>query len=93
MIGSRSPVEEYPFGILTMIVSLEAIFLSTFILITQNRTDGKRQALADRHWELVQSPDADIDELLSAVRELLELAKDIHERTTDQSPVRPQEPR
>jgi Protein of unknown function (DUF1003) len=27
------PLEEYPFGLLTMIVSLEAIFLSTFILI------------------------------------------------------------
>jgi uncharacterized membrane protein len=29
-------VEKYPFGLLTMIVSLEAIFLSTFILISQN---------------------------------------------------------
>ena len=30
-------VEEYPFGLLTMIVSLEAIFLSTFVMISQNR--------------------------------------------------------
>ncbi len=30
-------VEPYPYGLLTMIVSLEAIFLSTFILISQNR--------------------------------------------------------
>jgi len=29
-------VESYPYGLLTMIVSLEAIFLSTFILINQN---------------------------------------------------------
>ena len=28
---------EYPFGLLTMIVSLEAIFLSTFVLVSQNR--------------------------------------------------------
>jgi len=34
-IGLR--VEHYPFGLLTMIVSLEAIFLSTFVLISQNR--------------------------------------------------------
>jgi uncharacterized membrane protein len=41
-------VEEYPFGLLTMIVSLEAIFLSTFILISQNRADEKRNVVADQ---------------------------------------------
>lgn len=30
-------VEPFPYGLLTMIVSLEAIFLSTIILISQNR--------------------------------------------------------
>src|ERR1700739_5155835 len=30
-------VEHYPFGLLTMIVSLEAIFLSTFVITSQNR--------------------------------------------------------
>ena len=39
-IGFR--VESYPFGLLTMIVSLEAIFLSTFVMISQNRADLKR---------------------------------------------------
>jgi uncharacterized membrane protein len=34
--------EKYPFGLLTMIVSLEAIFLSTFVMISQNRADAKR---------------------------------------------------
>lgn len=32
-----TPFDPYPFGLLTMIVSLEAIFLSTFVLISQNR--------------------------------------------------------
>ena len=40
-------VEHYPYGLLTMIVSLEAIFLSTFVMISQNRADEKRQVLAD----------------------------------------------
>src|SRR6476646_7050024 len=35
--------EKYPYGLLTMIVSLEAIFLSTFVMISQNRADSKRQ--------------------------------------------------
>lgn len=32
-----TPFDPYPFGFLTMIVSLEAIFLSIFVLISQNR--------------------------------------------------------
>src|SRR6266853_4356921 len=47
-------VEGYPYGLLTMIVSLEAIFLSTFVLISQNRADAKRQVLADQQWATVQ---------------------------------------
>jgi uncharacterized membrane protein len=35
-------VETFPFGLLTMLVSLEAIFLSTFVMISQNRADEKR---------------------------------------------------
>ena len=50
-------VEKYPFGLLTMIVSLEAIFLSTFVMISQNRADAKRQVLADERWRTVQHED------------------------------------
>jgi uncharacterized membrane protein len=42
------PFDPFPFGLLTMIVSLEAIFLSTFVLVSQNR----QAALADRKSEL-----------------------------------------
>src|SRR6476646_3779917 len=44
-------VESYPYGLLTMIVSLEAIFLSTFVMISQNRADAKRQVIADQQWQ------------------------------------------
>ena len=37
MIGAAAKFDEFPFGLLTMIVSLEAIFLSTFVMVTQNR--------------------------------------------------------
>ena len=47
-------VEDYPFGLLTMIVSLEAIFLSTFVMISENRADEKRQVIADVAWRTVQ---------------------------------------
>ncbi len=42
--------DSFPFNFLTMAVSLEAIFLSTFILISQNR----QQADAEAHNEMVQ---------------------------------------
>ena len=32
-----TPFDPFPFGLMTMVVSLEAIFLSTFVLISQNR--------------------------------------------------------
>ncbi len=44
-------IEKYPYGLLTMIVSLEAIFLSTFVMISQNRADAKRQVIADQQWQ------------------------------------------
>jgi uncharacterized membrane protein len=71
-------VEKYPFGLLTMIVSLEAIFLSAFVMISQNRADEKRQLLADTQWELVQEEDQQNQELLAISRQILDLTKAIH---------------
>jgi uncharacterized membrane protein len=48
------PLEKYPFGLLTMIVSLEAIFLSTFVMISQNRADARRQVFADQQYVMIQ---------------------------------------
>jgi uncharacterized membrane protein len=36
-VGETQPFDPYPFTFLTMVVSLEAIFLSIFVLISQNR--------------------------------------------------------
>jgi uncharacterized membrane protein len=37
LIGAGLEFDKFPFGLLTMIVSLEAIFLSTFVMVSQNR--------------------------------------------------------
>src|SRR5207237_6149916 len=37
LIGAALEFDRFPFGLLTMIVSLEAIFLSTFVMVGQNR--------------------------------------------------------
>jgi uncharacterized membrane protein len=74
-IGFR--VEHYPYGLLTMIVSLEAIFLSTFVMISQNRADSKRQVIADQEWETVQDEDRQNKELLDLSKQILELTKEV----------------
>jgi uncharacterized membrane protein len=71
-------VEHYPYGLLTMIVSLEAIFLSTFVMISQNRADAKRQIVADQQWTMVQDEDHQNQELLDLTRQILDLTKQVH---------------
>jgi uncharacterized membrane protein len=70
-------VESYPFGLLTMIVSLEAIFLSTFVMISQNRADAKRQVIADEQWKMVQQEHTQNAELLNLSRQTLKLTKEV----------------
>jgi uncharacterized membrane protein len=79
-------VEGYPYGLLTMIVSLEAIFLSTFVMISQNRADFKRQAAADQEWKMVQEEDDQNKQLIALSNQILELTKAVHAFTRpDQS--------
>ena len=77
-------VERFPYGLLTMLVSLEAIFLSTFLLISQNRADERRQLLANAEWALVQQGEKQNElevqqntEILELSRQILELAREI----------------
>jgi uncharacterized membrane protein len=64
--------DPFPFGLLTMIVSLEAIFLSTFVLISQNRVEDRQQAVAEHHYHETTL----LDELL---HENTRLTEEIHE--------------
>jgi uncharacterized membrane protein len=79
------PVEKYPFGLLTMIVSLEAIFLSTFVMISQNRADARRQVFADNQYEMIQAEQKQNLELIEQgkrieklTQSVLDLTKDVH---------------
>ena len=78
-------VEKYPYGLLTMIVSLEAIFLSTFVMISQNRADAKRQVIADQQWQTVKEEDKQNEQLLDLSNQILELTRAIHEHTSPQA--------
>ena len=57
---------------------LEAIFLSTFVMISQNRADAKRQVIADQQWQTVKEEDKQNEELIHISNQILDLTKEIH---------------
>lgn len=68
------PFDRFPFTFLTMVVSLEAIFLSTFVLITQNRQSGEydRRAKADLQINMIAEREiTKVIELVAAIHEHL----------------------
>jgi uncharacterized membrane protein len=80
-------VEDYPYGLLTMIVSLEAIFLSTFVMISQNRADAKQQVVADQQWQTVQEVDQQNRELLGLSNQILALTREVHAAQRNGNPA------
>jgi uncharacterized membrane protein len=70
-------VEKYPYGLLTMIVSLEAIFLSTFVMISQNRADARRQVFADSQYEMIQEEQKQNVELIEQGKRIEQLTQSV----------------
>ncbi len=72
--------EDNPWPTLTLTVSLEAIFLSTFVLISQNRQAAFQQAKADHDYQ-------DINTLLventALTRSIQDLTGDVRDRLTE----------
>jgi uncharacterized membrane protein len=59
--------DPFPFGLLTLIVSLEAIFLSTFVLISQNRAAALADMRADLDLQIDLLAEYEITQLLRIV--------------------------
>jgi uncharacterized membrane protein len=79
-------LERSPWPTLTLVVSLEAIFLSTFVMISQNRADEKRQVIADHAWETIQAEERQNEELLRLSDQILQLTQAIHQFTCEVAP-------
>jgi uncharacterized membrane protein len=73
------PFDPFPFGLLTMIVSLEAIFLSAFVLISQNRmtVQDEQRADLDLHIDLLAEYELTrVLQMLDAIQKKLGIATD-----------------
>ncbi len=55
--------DPYPYGLLTMAVSLEAIFLSVFVLLSQNRQAAKDRIHADIEYDINLKAELEIGQL------------------------------
>jgi hypothetical protein len=51
LFGAAAKFDPFPFGLLTMIVSLEAIFLSTFVMVSQNRQAARADLRSQLDFE------------------------------------------
>jgi uncharacterized membrane protein len=88
LIGAGAEFDKFPFGLLTMIVSLEAIFLSTFVMVSQNRQAERADVRSQLDFEtnlraeiwaihIGQALGIDVDHVESVVSKAIEGSKQI----------------
>jgi CRP/FNR family cyclic AMP-dependent transcriptional regulator len=65
--------DPFPFGLLTMIVSLEAIFLSIFVLISQNRQVAKDRVRSDIEYDINVKAELEVAHLHEKTDEIHEM--------------------
>ncbi|HEV7524321.1 MAG TPA: DUF1003 domain-containing protein [Acidimicrobiia bacterium] len=81
--GVAREFDAFPFGLLTMVVSLEAIFLATFVMVTQNRQGRRSDIRSDLDFEnnlrseiwsvhIGQALGIDVDHVEDVVRQAIE---------------------
>ncbi len=66
------PFDPFPFGLLTMVVSLEAIFLSIFVLISQGRAGGIADIRDEVNFQINLQAEQEVTKLLRLVKEIHE---------------------
>jgi uncharacterized membrane protein len=79
-------LEKDPWPKLTLFVSLEAIFLSTFVMIGQNRSAAFQQAKANHDFT---EQEQELKTNTALTREIEVLTKEIHERVLDNLAANP----
>src|SRR5439155_4127659 len=70
--------DPYPFQFLTMAVSLEAIFLSIFVLISQNRQAAKDRIKADLDYQVNVKTELELSTMSEHIRDSEQKLHHIH---------------
>lgn len=70
IIPGAIPFDPFPFGLLTMVVSLEAIFLAIFILVSQNRSSYVNTLREEVHLRVNLIAEEEITKVLEVLADM-----------------------
>ncbi len=70
ILGAGLAFDKFPFGLLTLIVSLEAIFLSTFVMISQNRQAQAAEIRSEMDYQTDVKAEKEIDIIMETLERL-----------------------
>ena len=70
LLGAGLAFDSFPFGLLTLIVSLEAIFLSTFVMISQNRQAQAAEIRSELDYQVNIKAEKEIDVIMLTLQRL-----------------------
>jgi len=73
IIPGLEPFDPFPFGLLTMVVSLEAIFLSLFVLISQNRQAERDKIRNDVEYEVNLKAEIEVRGIMKQIETMQQL--------------------
>ena len=89
LLGAGIEFDKFPFGLLTLIVSLEAIFLSTFVMISQNRQANAADIRSQLDYQVNVKAEKEIDVVMKTLQRMSEKqGVDIHDLLTELTEVR-----
>ncbi len=80
LAAEQQGFDPFPFGLLTLIVSLEAIFLSTFVMLSQNRQSKQADLRAELDYEINIKAEQEIGELKQLARKNAQLMEELIKR-------------
>ncbi|HEV7454927.1 MAG TPA: DUF1003 domain-containing protein [Candidatus Saccharimonadales bacterium] len=72
LLGAGLKFDAFPFGLLTLIVSLEAIFLSTFVMISQNRQANAAEIRSELDYQTDVKAEREIDIIMKTMQRIAE---------------------
>ena len=70
ILGTGLKFDSFPFGLLTLIVSLEAIFLSTFVMISQNRQAKAAEIRSELDYKTDVKAEQEIDIIMKTLQRI-----------------------
>jgi uncharacterized membrane protein len=70
LLGVGLEFDKFPFGLLTLIVSLEAIFLSTFVMISQNRQANAAEIRSELDYQTDVKAEKEIDVIMKTLQRI-----------------------